>query len=171
MDSCITGCCPFILLPISRIGPSGLVRFRIDILLGLLGWEIGPSQDLFLPRTTKYGGKENTDIHGSSGNQTHDLSVRAVQFHKRLRPGHFYIKEHKKGQDNKKCIFMIGQFILTLQAGWYCVRVLVSATSVCLSVLYPSQGLRPISTGHKEDRSSTTRPWSLSVTSTETVPS
>jgi hypothetical protein len=48
----------------------------LDILVGLLGREIGPSQALYLHRTTQHT-KTRTYIHASSGIRTHDPSVPA----------------------------------------------------------------------------------------------
>jgi hypothetical protein len=71
---------------LSRIGPLGLLRFRIYFLklmnpfghlVGLLEWEIGPTQGLYLHRTTQHR-KTRTHIHASSGIRKQDPSDRAA---------------------------------------------------------------------------------------------
>jgi len=56
----------------------------LDILVGLLGRGIGPSQGLYLHRTAQHR-KTLTYIHTSSGIRTRDPGFRAVQDHKRLK--------------------------------------------------------------------------------------
>jgi hypothetical protein len=47
-------------------------------LVGLLGWGIGPTQGLYLRRTTRHR-KTRTYIRATSGIRTHDPSVRTVE--------------------------------------------------------------------------------------------
>jgi len=47
-------------------------------LVGLLGREIGPTQGLYLQKTTQHT-KKRTHIHASSGIRTHDPSFRAIE--------------------------------------------------------------------------------------------
>jgi hypothetical protein len=62
-------------------------------LIGLLVWEISPSQGLYLPRTAQHR-KMRTHIHGSSGIQTHDPSVRVVDVSTCLRPRGYWERLH-----------------------------------------------------------------------------
>jgi len=48
-------------------------------LVGLLGQGIGPTQGLYLHRTTQHRRKTRTRIHVSSGIRVHDPSVRAAE--------------------------------------------------------------------------------------------
>jgi len=50
----------------------------LEILVGLLGWGIGPSQGLYMHRTAQHG-KTRTYIYASSGIRTHAPSVREVK--------------------------------------------------------------------------------------------
>jgi len=56
----------------------------LDILVGLLGWGIGPSQGLNLHTTAQHR-KTRIYIHASSGIRTHNSSAQAFQDHTRLR--------------------------------------------------------------------------------------
>jgi hypothetical protein len=73
---------------LSRIRPLGLFRFQILFFLklmnlfgkmvGLLGRGIGPTQGLYLHRTTQHR-KTRTHIHASSGIRIHDPSFRTAE--------------------------------------------------------------------------------------------
>jgi hypothetical protein len=84
----------FLYRRLSNIRPLGLFRFRIYLsetyesvgqLVGLLGRGIGPTQGLYLHRTTQHR-KMRRHIHASSGIRTHDPSVRAAEDSTSLRP-------------------------------------------------------------------------------------
>jgi hypothetical protein len=70
-------------VPVQKLFFWNLWIYRHSV--GLLGRGIGPTQGLYLHRTTQHR-KTRTNIHASSGYRTHDLSGRAAEDSTCLRP-------------------------------------------------------------------------------------